>query len=56
MQPRGAKLTEQIVIGTPGTMLDWAQKFKHFDMKKIKVRCAGYTIILSLRRDFDIYS
>lgn len=34
---RGTKLTEQIVVGTPGTMLDWAQKFKFFDMKKIKV-------------------
>ena len=37
MQARGTKLTEQIVIGTPGTMLDWAIKFKFFDMKKIKV-------------------
>jgi len=37
MQPRGTKLTEQIIIGTPGTMLDWAQKFKFFDMKKVKV-------------------
>jgi len=37
MQDRGTKLTEQIIIGTPGTMLDWAQKFKFFDMKKIKV-------------------
>ena len=30
-------MTEQIIIGTPGTMLDWAQKFKFFDMKKVKV-------------------
>ncbi|KAM9410105.1 ATP-dependent RNA helicase DDX19B [Pholidichthys leucotaenia] len=35
--PRGAKLEEQIVIGTPGTMLDWCQKFKFLDPKKIKV-------------------
>ena len=45
MQARGTKLTEQIVIGTPGTMLDWAIKFKFFDMKKIKVStgwCRGH--------------
>jgi len=37
MKPRGTKLTAQIVVGTPGTMLDWAQKFKFFDMKKVRV-------------------
>ena len=31
------KLQEQIVIGTPGTMLDWCQKFKFIDPKMIKV-------------------
>ena len=35
--PRGTKLHEQIVIGTPGTMLDWCSKFKFIDPKKIKV-------------------
>lgn len=34
---RGMKLQEQIVIGTPGTMLDWCGKFKFIDPKKIKV-------------------
>lgn len=34
---RGSKLQEQIVIGTPGTMLDWCSKFKFIDPKKIKV-------------------
>ncbi|XP_029359140.1 ATP-dependent RNA helicase DDX19B isoform X2 [Echeneis naucrates] len=34
---RGWKLEEQIVIGTPGTMLDWCSKFKFIDPKKIKV-------------------
>lgn len=34
---RGVKLQEQIVIGTPGTMLDWCSKFKFIDPKKIKV-------------------
>lgn len=31
------KLQEQIVIGTPGTMLDWCGKLRFFDPKKIKV-------------------
>lgn len=34
---RGMKLQEQIVIGTPGTMLDWCSKFRFIDPKKIKV-------------------
>lgn len=34
---RGMKLQEQIVIGTPGTMLDWCGKFKFIEPKKIKV-------------------
>lgn len=34
---RGTKLQEQIVIGTPGTVLDWCQKLKFIDPKKIKV-------------------
>lgn len=34
---RGLKLEEQIVIGTPGTMLDWCSKLRFIDPKKIKV-------------------
>lgn len=34
---RGTQLQEQVVIGTPGTMLDWCLKFKFIDPKKIKV-------------------
>lgn len=34
---RGVRLQEQIVIGTPGTVLDWCQKLKFIDPKKIKV-------------------
>ncbi|KAK6303343.1 hypothetical protein J4Q44_G00257970 [Coregonus suidteri] len=34
---RGAKLQEQIVIGTPGTVLDWCSKLKIIDPKKISV-------------------
>ncbi|MGH0168525.1 UNVERIFIED_CONTAM: hypothetical protein FKN15_067844 [Acipenser sinensis] len=34
---RGMKIQEQIVIGTPGTVLDWCAKLKFIDAKKIKV-------------------
>ena len=34
---RGSKITENIIIGTPGKILDWSHKFKFFDLKKITV-------------------
>ncbi|OWK16383.1 DDX19A [Cervus elaphus hippelaphus] len=34
---RGQKISEHIVIGTPGTVLDWCSKLKFMDPKKIKV-------------------
>uniref|UniRef100_A0A8C2IZV3 RNA helicase n=1 Tax=Cyprinus carpio TaxID=7962 RepID=A0A8C2IZV3_CYPCA len=34
---RGTRLQEQIVIGTPGTVLDWCQKLKFIEPKRIKV-------------------
>ncbi|XP_022182471.1 ATP-dependent RNA helicase DDX19A-like [Myzus persicae] len=34
---RGSKIKEQIIVGTPATVLDWATKFKYFDPKHIKV-------------------
>uniref|UniRef100_A0AAY4CCC7 RNA helicase n=1 Tax=Denticeps clupeoides TaxID=299321 RepID=A0AAY4CCC7_9TELE len=34
---RGQKIQEHIVIGTPGTVLDWCHKLKFIDPKKIKV-------------------
>lgn len=34
---RGSKLTEHIVIGTPGKVLDWSLKYKFFDLSKITV-------------------
>ncbi|KAL2103829.1 hypothetical protein ACEWY4_000697 [Coilia grayii] len=34
---RGQKVQEQIVIGTPGTLLDWCLKLKFIDPKKITV-------------------
>eukprot|EP00069_Balaena_mysticetus_P000396 bmy_14558T0 len=33
----GKKISEHIVIGTPGTVLDWCSKLKFIDPKKIKV-------------------
>ena len=34
---RGGKITDHIIIGTPGKVLDWSLKFRFFDLKKIKV-------------------
>lgn len=34
---RGEIVTEHIVIGTPGTVLDWCHKFRHLDLKKVRV-------------------
>ncbi|XP_050453046.1 DEAD-box helicase Dbp80 [Cataglyphis hispanica] len=31
------KITEHIIIGTPGKVLDWGHKFKYFDLSKISV-------------------
>ncbi|XP_072333777.1 ATP-dependent RNA helicase DDX19A-like isoform X2 [Scyliorhinus torazame] len=35
--PRGSQVEEQIVIGTPGTVLDWCFKLGQVDVKKIRV-------------------
>ena len=35
--PKNQKVPYQIVIGTPGTLMDWAIKMKVIDLKKIKV-------------------
>lgn len=34
---KGSKLTDHIIIGTPGKLLDWGIKFRAFDLKKISV-------------------
>lgn len=34
---RGTKIEDHIIIGTPGKVLDWAIKFKFFDLNKIIV-------------------
>lgn len=31
------KITEHIIIGTPGKVLDWGHKFKYFDLSRISV-------------------
>lgn len=35
--PRGTKLSEHIIIGTPGKVVDWAIKFRFFDLSKLTV-------------------
>lgn len=35
--PRGTKITEHIIIGTPGKVLDWSLKFRAFNIKNISV-------------------
>lgn len=35
--PRNTKITDHIIIGTPGKMLDWGLKFKMYDLSKIRV-------------------
>ena len=34
---RGQHLDYHIIIGTPGTLLDWAVKFRVFDLRKVNV-------------------
>ena len=34
---RGSKINDNIIIGTPGKVLDWSIKFKFFDLRKITV-------------------
>ena len=37
--PRGTKIQEQLIIGTPGKVLDWSSmKMNLFDLNKIKVQ------------------
>jgi len=35
--PRGQKLDDHVIIGTPGKILDWSLKFRAFDLSKISV-------------------
>jgi ATP-dependent RNA helicase DDX19/DBP5 len=35
--PRGSKLQDHIIIGTPGTVVDWCKKFKFMDLRKVRV-------------------
>jgi ATP-dependent RNA helicase DDX19/DBP5 len=35
--PRGTKFKEQIIVGTPGKVVDWGVKYKLFDLGKISV-------------------
>jgi len=35
--PKGSRLSDHIIIGTPGKVLDWGLKFRFFDLLKIRV-------------------
>jgi superfamily II DNA/RNA helicase len=35
--PRNVPLTEQVIIGTPGTAFDWSSKVNVFNLRKLKV-------------------
>lgn len=35
--PRGEKIKEHVIIGTPGKVLDWGIKYRSFDLQKISV-------------------
>ena len=49
---RGSKISENIIIGTPGKVLDWSIKFKFFDLKRIT---GNYNLlkIVALKNDFQ---
>ncbi|XP_050024950.1 DEAD-box helicase Dbp80 [Dermacentor andersoni] len=34
---QGEKIEDQVILGTPGKIIDWAFKFKFFDLSRIKV-------------------
>ena len=34
---RGSHLTDHILIGTPGKLLDWGTKLRCFDLSKVEV-------------------
>lgn len=34
---RGSKCTDHIIIGTPGSLLDWILRHRSFDPKKISI-------------------
>merc|ERR1711970_77527 len=41
-QERGTKLKSPIIIGTPGTILDWIVKFKFFDEADVMISTQGH--------------
>lgn len=34
---RGTSIQDQVLFGTPGKVMDWALRWRFFDIKKIKV-------------------
>ena len=51
---RNVPVTNQIVIGTPGTVLDWSMKLNVLDLKKIKAFVLDEADMISQKghRDF----
>ena len=37
---KGDVVTDHVIIGTPGTVMDWALRFRVFDISQIRVRPA----------------
>ncbi|XP_008116443.1 ATP-dependent RNA helicase DDX25 [Anolis carolinensis] len=50
---RGSVVEEQIVIGTPGSLLDWCFKLKFMDVRKIKVFVLDEADVLMSKQNFS---
>ncbi|XP_042327089.1 ATP-dependent RNA helicase DDX25 isoform X2 [Sceloporus undulatus] len=50
---RGTVIKEQIVIGTPGTLLDWCFKLKFMDIRKIQVFVLDEADVLMSKQNFS---
>ncbi|XP_060643264.2 ATP-dependent RNA helicase DDX25 [Anolis sagrei] len=49
---RGSVVEEQIVIGTPGSLLDWCFKLKFMDVRKIRVFVLDEADVLMSKQNF----
>ncbi|XP_048368964.1 ATP-dependent RNA helicase DDX25 [Sphaerodactylus townsendi] len=51
--PRGTVIEQQIVIGTPGTLLDWCFKLKLIDVKRIQVFVLDEADVMINKQNFS---
>ncbi|XP_054853848.1 ATP-dependent RNA helicase DDX25 [Eublepharis macularius] len=51
--PRGTVVEQQIIIGTPGTLLDWCFKLKLLDIKKIRVFVLDEADVMINKQNFS---